>query len=714
MNRQRRPIWPTMVMVLALASAACGSSPVTPPPGSTDTPAVSPSEEPGLSSVPGLNLDDLAGSMDAAQRAMRAEDRARGGLADLGPGATEFAAAIDVNQARVLAKWRSLTPVGSVDGKVATVVFAALPEPNANTFQVWATVVGALDDFASGRADNGVASDKPETVEISGNTGTINTTMTVHSVTSGSKLLVDLVIKTKGQVVDKKTGVVLFGVDSTAGGHVEIDFCPDASGHTTATIKLTSNETFIKDGSYKRTSKEFSGSVGISVGDDARIIKVEGTSQGSEQAEDIPAPPEPEPGDPGYEPPPPPDLQPGDPGYEPPIAPEPQPGDPDYQPPVAPEPQPGDPDYQPPGAPEPQPGDPDYVPPVPDPPALNGDVVYALFAAPAEGSGHISTRTAAGDIANDGAGNRLPESPRAPGITFGGEGTELDAQAQFAGGMTLYVETMVTAAAQQAEKMWREGKCVELLVDPAGGDIAADATKQVAAKLMHRIEGNELDKPVVATLSGVAKLEPAGEKQPAPATVTYTAGPKNGDRGDIAFESVSNRGIAQKTVTFTVGSAKLEVSISGTMITELSGLSYETRADIPSVIMTRQPDGTYAGGGDSTAGISFALCGPNVYNTGGVTKLIAHQDTSASAASTWVVTFDESSTYAGAGVCVTPEGSAMMDAFAGPSGPMAGFMFILGDLTAKPEGETKHFKFTKSLGPARNTIQGTYTITVVK
>jgi hypothetical protein len=66
---------------------------------------------------------------------------------------------------------------------------------------------------------------------------------------------------------------------------------------------------------------------------------------------------------------------------------------------------------------------------------------------------------------------------------------------------------------------------------------------------MHRIEGNELDKPVVATLSGVAKLEPAGEKQPAPATVTYDAGPKNGDRGDIAFESVSNRGIAQKTVT---------------------------------------------------------------------------------------------------------------------------------------------------------------------
>jgi hypothetical protein len=554
----------------------------------------------------------------------------------------------------------------------------------------------------------------------------------VHSATSGSKLLVDLVIKSKGQVVDKKTGVVLFGVDSTAGGHVEIDFCPDASGHTTATIKLTSNETFIKNGSYNRTSKEFSGSVGISVGDDAKIIKVEGASQGSEQAEDVPAPPDPEPGDPGYEPPPPPDLEPGDPGYEPPVAPEPQPGDPDYPPPVAPEPQPGDPDYPPPEPPAAQPGDPDYQPPEPpEPPAARpGDpdyqppagggaaprFVYAVFAVPVDGSGHVTTRTAGGDIANDGAGNRLPDSPRAPGLTFGGDGTDLESQAQFAGGMVLYVETMVTAAAQQAEKMWRDGKCVELLVDPAGGDIEADATREVTAKLKHKIDGNELDKPVVATLSGVAKLEPSGQKQPAPATVTYTAGPKDGDSGVIAFESVSNRGIAQKTVTFTVGSAKLEVSINGTMITRLGNLSYETRADIPSVILTRQPDGTYAGGGDSTAGISFALCGPNVYNTAGITKLIAHQETSADPAASggWVVTFDESSTYAGAGVCVTPEGSALMEAFAGPSGPMTGFMFILGNLTARAEGETKSINVTTNLGGSTNTIKGTYTITVVK
>jgi hypothetical protein len=671
MNPKRLPVWLSAVVAVALVSTACASTTDTAPPGPTDAAAVSPGGVTALPSVPGIDFADLPGSMDTAQRAMRAEDRARAGLPDLGPGASDLAAAIDVNQARTLATWRGLAPAGALDGRIAAVgLFPAVPEANANTFQVWAVLVGTLGEFAAGNVDNGVVSVEPETVEIAGNTGTINTTMTVNSATNGSKLLVDLVIKSKGQVVDKKTGVVLFGIDSKAGGHVEIDFCPDASGHTTATVKLTSNETFIKNGSYKRTSKEFSGNVGVSVGDDAKILKVEGASEGSEQAEDQPAPPEPEPGDPDYEPPPPPELEPDDPGYEPPDA------------------------------PPAQPGDPDYAPPAP----------------PVDATGQVTTRTAGGDIANDGAGSRLPDSPRGPGLTFGGEGTSLDSQAQFAGGMILYVETMVTAAAQQAEKMWREGKCLELIVDPDGGDIDADATKDVTATLKHKIEGNELDKPVVARLAGVAKLEPAGEKQPAPATVTYTAGPKDGDHGEITFESISNRGIAQKTVTFTVGSVKLEVSIKGTMITDLAGLSYETRADIPGVILTRQPDGTYTGGGASSAGIDIALCGANVYNTEGVTKLIARQEVSSDPAvpGDWVIAFDTSSTYDGSGVCVTPDGPVPMDAFAGPSGPMAGFMFILGDLSAKAEGESGTFGFTKALGAAKNTIKGSYTVKVIK
>lgn len=116
--------------------------------------------------------------------------------------------------------------------------------------------------------------------------------------------------------------------------------------------------------------------------------------------------------------------------------------------------------------------------------------------------------------------------------------------------------TSVTAGAHilgsAAETFWRDGKCIEVIVAPAGGDVDANSMTEVTVKVKHRIEGNELSKPVEATLAGVKSVEPAGVKKPAPATFTYTAGAADGDKGDIEFKSVSNRGIGKKTVTFTV------------------------------------------------------------------------------------------------------------------------------------------------------------------
>jgi hypothetical protein len=117
---------------------------------------------------------------------------------------------------------------------------------------------------------------------------------------------------------------------------------------------------------------------------------------------------------------------------------------------------------------------------------------------------------------------------------------------------------------QAAETFWRDGRCVELLVDPEGGDVDADSVSDVVAKVKHRFEGNELDKPVEATLTGVAKLDPVGQPQPAPATVRYTAGSEEGDVGEIAFKTTSNRGIAEKSVKFTVHPTAWTVAFSGT------------------------------------------------------------------------------------------------------------------------------------------------------
>jgi hypothetical protein len=116
-----------------------------------------------------------------------------------------------------------------------------------------------------------------------------------------------------------------------------------------------------------------------------------------------------------------------------------------------------------------------------------------------------------------------------------------------------FIGIAVWTSAKAAEKFWRSGKCIDVVVDPAGGDVAANATTSVTAKVRHKFDGNELNKPVEATVAGVTSIEPAGQRQPAPATFTYTAGPKPGDAGEVTFKSVSNRGIGETTVKFIVG-----------------------------------------------------------------------------------------------------------------------------------------------------------------
>ena len=161
---------------------------------------------------------------------------------------------------------------------------ARVPSPGFNSMMVWATLLSTLGDFAENPI-SATNEGQPETVQVGGNTGTVTTTVSVNATVSGSKLSVDLTFKTKGQVVDSATGAVVYSIDSTATGHVDVDFCPDAGGHAPAHVKLTSNESYSQGGGTgKGISKEMSGDVGITVGDDAHISSVEGTVQGSEES----------------------------------------------------------------------------------------------------------------------------------------------------------------------------------------------------------------------------------------------------------------------------------------------------------------------------------------------------------------------------------------------------------------------------------------------
>lgn len=621
--------------LIAIFVAACGAQ-ATPSSPLTGAPIVPASNLPATSgtipvpSAPVIDAADLAGSMAAAEVGMRREDRERAGLADLGPGALELAAAMDLSAGRALTQARAdaAGPDGALRGHIAAVGPVAAPEPGFNSMIVWAWLITSLGDLARD-PKSGTVEGEPETVEIDGNVGTITTTVALNATVVGSRLSVDITIKTKGQVVDKSTGAILFGIDSIASGHIDVEFCPDANGQAVANVKLTSSEIYTRSGgTAKGVSKDFSGAATIFVDDQARIRTVEGTSQGSEESRGG-------------------------------IA---------------------------------QPG--------------GGESTLAA-----------STRTAGGDIANDGDGQRLPGADRAPGITLGGEGSTVDQQGSFWGSMTLFVETMVTAAAKEAEKLWREGKCVEFIVDPEGGEVSPGEVKSVTAKLRHKVDGSELDKPVEAALTGVQSLEPAGGSQPAPATVTYTAGPTQGDVGQIAFKSVSNRGIAEKTVAFTVGGESLDVSLKGTMTTSLGGLSFSTTIDAPSIVLRRQADGTYAGSGPATIGILLdtAIC-PVPFSEKGTLKLIATREvpTDPALPSNWTVRYDPTGQVSFTGACYPDGVEVPLDGFTGTDGPTAGFMFVLGDVEFDPQGGTKRIKLDKPVGPASNKIDATMTAEIIR
>ena len=120
-------------------------------------------------------------------------------------------------------------------------------------------------------------------------------------------------------------------------------------------------------------------------------------------------------------------------------------------------------------------------------------------------------------------------------------------------GMGIFAQLPAKVAAKAAETAWRSGMCVRVSPSPNGGNVAKDSTTDIKVTVRQRYDGTELDKPVTSTLNGPKSLEPAGQAQPAPATFTYTAGPKDNDKAVVTFKSVSNRGIGKTEGLFEVG-----------------------------------------------------------------------------------------------------------------------------------------------------------------
>ena len=519
-TRRRTGLLAGLWLVVA-SVVACGQAPV---PSTTSSSGPATAAAGGNPSPLPVSLDDPVLALAPFEHDLRAQARESAHLADLGPGAIELGAAIDASQARVLAR---LDEIGSIPANARLAVFRhpAAAEGVSNSLLTWAVLLSSLDDFYRDPR-SGTVEDAPEQVTIGGNPATVQSTLTLNATVSGSVLIADITVRTRTQVRNA-AGATLYTVDSTAQGHVEVHFCPDASGQAPVSVSLTTTETYgtAAGGSGGGSSNDYSATAVVTVNDDARIANVDGSFEGQTTSQGPPAA----------------------------------------------------------GSTEP---------------------------------GPTSTNHAGDNIANDGSGTRRSDVAR--NIQLAGDGTA-DQQVGLWAGTSLITESMILAAAREAEKLWREGKCVELQLDHGDEDVQPDAIVEITAKVHHRFDGNDLDKPVVAKLDGVKALEPT-TKQPAPATVTYTAGSAENDIGRVTFNTTSNRGVAEKTIRFIVRPAAWNVTFEGTDTETFGPVANHLEATIEDLRITANGD-VLSGTGDLhlTGTVTSGACSGKLNQTATVT-----------------------------------------------------------------------------------------------
>jgi hypothetical protein len=149
-----------------------------------------------------------------------------------------------------------------------------------------------------------------------------------------------------------------------------------------------------------------------------------------------------------------------------------------------------------------------------------------------------------------------------------------------------------------AGDVYRYGVCFEVRVDPDGLTVGPSTKTQVKVTIYHWVDKADVKLPVQGTLAGSKAIDPAGQNQTTPATLTFTAG-ATGTTGTVTFRSVSKRGIAEHTSTFTVA-AKLKVEVTGTLEESSGGLVTYHLKIAATVFLSANPDGSLTFDGDAT------------------------------------------------------------------------------------------------------------------
>ena len=152
--------------------------------------------------------------------------------------------------------------------------------------------------------------------------------------------------------------------------------------------------------------------------------------------------------------------------------------------------------------------------------------------------------------------------------------------------------------AMLARDVWRSGRCFEIRPQPDGGSVGPNSQTAVTVNVYHWVDRADIKVPVKATLAGAQKIDPADTPVDAPAKFTFTAsGPAS--TGVVTYRVVSNRGIAERSSTFTVQGG-LDVDISGTLDESVGPVGYKLRISAHGIRIRVAPDGTVTAAGSAS------------------------------------------------------------------------------------------------------------------
>lgn len=283
------------------------------------------------------------------------------------------------------------------------------------------------------------------------------------------------------------------------------------------------------------------------------------------------------------------------------------------------------------------------------------------------------------------------------------------------------VQTIAQATAGPYEKGWRSGACIEVVVDPGDKEVDAGSKTDVTVKLRHKTEGNDLDKMVEAKMtSGTKSIEPSGQKQKAPASFKFTAGEK-GEKGNVSFDSTSNRGIGHTGVTYTVAGDWL-VNATGSSHERAFGIiDNDLKVTIKDLKVKAGKDGALEGTGTMTitGPVSVspgggALCKGQLDQTIPITATGSVVGTSPTAILKLTLHTPSSGDEMVSVKCSFPGVSQTQTISLSGAGHSDVFGETLGEIELPADGGTKTINKTTDIGPQNVTAGGTFTVTKAK